>query len=181
MTNAYGGTFVRGRLALGLLVVGAAALAAVALNCGPRGGHGEARWPEELLGPKPGLLSHARKADNAECFVCHADFREELISREHADHGIGCYTCHGPSRAHGGDEANIMPPDVVFGRAEIGRFCRSCHASHPTGKEYGAFVAEWTGKRRKNGRLVSADSVCTDCHGNHAVLRPDQLQYVPSE
>jgi hypothetical protein len=30
-----------------------------------------------------------------------------------------------------------------------------------------AFYKEWLGRTRPNGRAVSADSVCTDCHGTH--------------
>ena len=39
--------------------------------------------------------------------------------------------------------------------------------------KYKAFVKEWSGRRRPNGRMVLPDSVCTDCHGNHAILAPE--------
>jgi len=133
-------------------------------------------WPP-ALGPVPRLAR--TRVSNAECLVCHMDFKKEDITAEHAKVGVGCFTCHGPSAAHGDDEANIITPDVTFGRAEITAFCKTCHATHETGPTYKAFLKTWTGKRRPNGRIVSAESVCTDCHGNHAVLRPDQLEHVP--
>lgn len=133
-------------------------------------------WPP-MLGAVPQVPG--KPADNAECLVCHMDFKKEYITVEHAKVGVGCFTCHGPSAAHGDDEANIITPDVTFGRAEITPFCETCHRTHKRGETFDAFVAKWTGKRRPNGRWVSADSVCTDCHGNHAVLRPDQLEHLP--
>jgi len=127
-------------------------------------------------GSKADIKAAAGKpANNSECIVCHMDFAEELISKAHEKAGIACTACHGPSLAHGDDEYNITPPDMLFGRAEITGFCRKCHPTHRKGAAYEAFVAEWLGRRRPNGRMILQDSVCTDCHGEHAVLRPDQM------
>ncbi|HUU92629.1 MAG TPA: cytochrome c3 family protein [Phycisphaerae bacterium] len=159
------------------LLVGCAAVGVsiVAASCTPKP-QTRAGWPPSL-GPVPTLPRKA--ADNQACLVCHMDFKKEEITVEHAKVGVGCFTCHGPSAAHGDDEANIVTPDVTFGRAEITPFCKTCHGTHETAPKYKAFVKTWTGKRRPNGRMVSAESVCTDCHGNHAVLRPDQLEHLP--
>lgn len=121
----------------------------------------------------------AKITDNSECLICHMDFNGELLSARHEQAGIGCTNCHGASLAHGDDELNITQPDKLFGRTEIVPFCKSCYRSHKKGKAYDAFVKKWHGKRRPNGRMVVDDSVCTDCHGNHAVLRPDQLEMIP--
>ena len=121
----------------------------------------------------------ANPMDNSECLICHMDFKTELISAKHERAGVGCTTCHGPSLAHGDDELNITPPDTLFGRAEIVPFCQGCHLTHITGKPYDDFVKKWHSKRRPNGRMILDDSVCTDCHGNHAVLRPDQREMIP--
>ena len=115
------------------------------------------------------------KADNAECLVCHMDFENEFISSRHEEEGVGCTYCHGESLAHGDDESNIIKPDVLFGRAEIRGYCKECHPVHRKSSKYNAFVKKWHGERRPNGRIVADDSACTDCHGNHAVLRPDQM------
>lgn len=121
----------------------------------------------------------AKPVDNSECLICHMDFKAEPISVKHERAGVGCTTCHGPSLAHGDDEMNITPPDMLFGRAEIAPYCKTCHRSHKKGKVYDTFVKKWHSKRRPNGRMILDDSVCTDCHGNHAVLRPDQREMIP--
>lgn len=115
-------------------------------------------------------------ADNSPCVVCHMDLAEEPITIAHERGGIGCTGCHGTSTAHGGDELNIITPDRKFGRAEIAPFCTGCHPTHRKGKAYETFLGTWRGKRRPNGRMVLEDSVCTDCHGGHAILEADQLE-----
>ena len=108
--------------------------------------------------------------DNESCLVCHLDFKKEKIVVEHLEHGITCAGCHGDSEAHRGDEWNVVRPDVLWGRAEINDFCKRCHAKHKKSKAYDAFVAKWLDKRRLTGRYVTTDSVCTDCHGRHAII-----------
>jgi hypothetical protein len=124
-------------------------------------------------------LSARQQVDNAECLTCHMDFQAELISAKHESVGIGCTSCHGDSLAHGDDELNITPPDRLFGRAEIVPFCKDCHPTHVEGKIYDEFVKKWHSERRPNGRMILDDSVCADCHGNHAILRVDQQQAIP--
>ena len=82
-------------------------------------------------------------------------------------------------RVDGGDELNIMLPDVMFGRKEIEPFCADCHKpkDHPKGEAYQQFVKKRTGKYRPNGRVIRDTAICTDCHGNHAVLSVDQMQF----
>jgi hypothetical protein len=112
--------------------------------------------------------------DNTVCLVCHVDLEAEDIVAVHLKAGIVCASCHGPSEVHRSDELNIMKPDVMFGRSDIGRFCKACHPKHSSGTQYTIFVDTWLGKRRANGRMVTKDSTCMDCHGNHAILRPEQ-------
>ena len=119
------------------------------------------------------LFDAGGQTDNSFCMVCHADFDDEPIAAEHLEAEIVCASCHGSSEDHGGDEANVITPDVAFGRSEIVPFCKSCHPEHKTGEDYDAFVKKWNGKRRPNGRMVLDNSVCTDCHGNHAILKPE--------
>jgi hypothetical protein len=118
----------------------------------------------------------AGTGENSECLICHMDFKNEELSVNHDQVGIGCINCHGDSLAHGDDELNITPPDKLYGRAEIVPFCKGCHSSHVEGEGYDDFVKKWHSKRRPNGRMILDDSVCTDCHGNHAILRIDQQQ-----
>ncbi len=35
-----------------------------------------------------------------------------------------------------------------------------------------AFLEKWRGRMRPNGRAVTHDSVCTDCHGTHNITKP---------
>ena len=151
-------------VALGVIAAGVLAAGLGLLGCAA--GTGPPLAGGVKIGSKP--------ASNADCLTCHMDFKTELIARRHAEAGIGCASCHGESQAHGDDEMNITPPDVLFGRAEIAGFCRQCHKTHEAGKTYAAFVKQWQGKRRPNGRMILPTSVCTDCHGNHAVLPPDK-------
>jgi hypothetical protein len=119
--------------------------------------------------------------DNSVCLVCHMDFETEDLVAAHLKAGIVCAGCHGLSEAHRSDEANITKPDVLFGRATIGPFCKACHPTHKSGHQYQVFLNDWQGRRRPNGRLITADSTCTDCHGNHAILRADQQTTVSSQ
>ncbi|UCD28151.1 MAG: cytochrome c3 family protein [Planctomycetota bacterium] len=131
----------------------------------------------EAVSAKP-----AKPADNSACLVCHNDFAEEELSLKHEEGGVGCTGCHGPSEDHGGDELNILFPDFLFGRLEIVAFCTNCHKEeeHPKDEVYDLFLKKWSGKYRPNGRMISNNSICTDCHGNHAILAPHQIQF-PTE
>ncbi|GAB4134168.1 MAG: hypothetical protein Kow0040_17470 [Thermogutta sp.] len=118
---------------------------------------------------KPLLFDSGEESDNSSCMVCHIDFEEEPISRVHLKAGITCMACHGDSMTHRGDEFNITRPDVIWGRAEIEPFCRQCHLQHKHPDKVEAYRKEHLSERRANGRYVSLDSPCTDCHGKHAI------------
>jgi hypothetical protein len=127
-----------------------------------------------LVLTSPVLRDTAGQKDNSTCLVCHLDLETEEIAAVHLKAGIVCAACHGASEVHRSDEQNIMKPEVTFGRLEIEPFCKACHPTHKSGKQYRVFVSEWTGRRRPNGRMVTSGSICMDCHGNHAVLPPEQ-------
>ena len=119
---------------------------------------------------KPRLFDSGYEEDSSSCFVCHVDFKREELSAVHREAGITCMACHGDSDVHSSDELNIIRPDVIWGRAEIEAFCKQCHEEHEKPEAVEAFREEWLSKRRPNGRWVLADSVCTDCHGMHALV-----------
>lgn len=136
----------------------------------------------EPPGPRPGAppkVGQGTPADNSHCLVCHLDFKAESLSASHEKAAVGCTSCHGASLAHGDDEFNIITPDVLYGRGEIDAFCKGCHETHRKGKAYQAFLKDWEDKRRPNGRIISDESVCTDCHGNHVILTPDKQIHSP--
>ncbi|MFP4058494.1 MAG: family 16 glycoside hydrolase [Candidatus Brocadiia bacterium] len=93
---------------------------------------------------------------NTACYVCHANFQGEAISRTHQAESIGCAQCHGPSLAHRSDEDNVTAPDVMFLRGEVDPACLRCHKRHEPESE----KKDGTGK-------PPPDPVCTDCHGAH--------------
>ncbi len=66
-------------------------------------------------------------ADNSFCLVCHANLEDEPLVNVHLPEGVGCETCHGISDQHSADEDSLVPPDVLFTRSNISRFCSECH------------------------------------------------------
>ncbi len=130
--------------------------------------------------------------ENSKCYVCHPGMKTEDITTIHIAMGVSCDVCHGPSTDHMHDEMLMTEPDLLFGRAEVQRMCSnaSCHKPGGDREVYGrqdhknpeaveAFFEKWTGRMRPNGRAVTHDSVCTDCHGTHNISKP--LETKPGE
>jgi hypothetical protein len=115
--------------------------------------------------------SHDMPNNNGLCLVCHLDFDEDSITADHLQRGITCAHCHGKSVAHMHDETMMTSPDVLYGRTEVESMCRHCHRSHKDKREVENFRAKWLGKKRENGRNITAESTCTDCHGLHTISR----------
>ena len=105
----------------------------------------------------------AAVAENAACFVCHANYRAEPLVGWHAGANIGCAACHGKSYAHRNDENNITPPDIMYPADKIDSSCRKCHAAHDVPAEN--VVVRWL-QRYPDKRHPKA-IICTDCHGSH--------------
>ncbi|MBN1343635.1 MAG: DUF1080 domain-containing protein [Phycisphaerae bacterium] len=112
-----------------------------------------------------------QQASNDYCNVCHVDFVGEELSITHLKQKITCTKCHGESVEHMQDEQGMTRADVKFGRAEVGPYCKTCHAEHKHPDKVKTFKAEWLGKTRPNGRPITDKSICTDCHGKHVVLK----------
>ncbi|MFH1881078.1 MAG: family 16 glycoside hydrolase, partial [Planctomycetota bacterium] len=129
--------------------------------------------------------SQAEKPDgNSKCYVCHPDLKTEELTTSHLDMDVTCDQCHGLSTEHMHDEMLMTKPDLLFGRAEVNKMCLNptCHKPGPERSVYGladhdpvaveAFFKKWRGRMRPNGRAVTHDSVCTDCHGTHNITKP---------
>jgi len=130
--------------------------------------------------------SQAGKLDgNNKCYVCHPDLKTEELTTSHLDMDVTCDECHGLSTEHMHDEMLMTQPDLLFGRSEVNKMCSnpSCHKPGGERSVYGrqdhtnpeaveAFLEKWRGRMRPNGRAVSHDSVCTDCHGTHNITKP---------
>jgi hypothetical protein len=132
--------------------------------------------------------SQAEKTSgNTKCYVCHPDLKTEELTTSHLDMDVTCDECHGLSTEHMHDEMLMTQPDLLFGRSEVNKMCSnpSCHKPGPERSVYGLadhdpvavedFFKKWRGRIRPNGRAVTHDSVCTDCHGTHNITKPIKL------
>ncbi len=102
-------------------------------------------------------------AENAACYVCHANYQEEELVKIHAAGDTGCVDCHGKSYAHRNDENNTTPPDVMFPRERIEDACGKCHESHDV--PAADVIARL--QDRVPPATAAQQVVCTDCHGRH--------------
>jgi hypothetical protein len=126
---------------------------------------------------------------NNKCYVCHPSLRAEELTTAHLDIAITCDECHGPSIEHMQDEMLMTEPDLLFGRTEVNKMCSNptCHApggnrdvyalqDHKDRAKAEAFYKQWLNRTRPNGRAVTPDSVCTDCHGTHNLDKATKTQ-----
>jgi len=95
----------------------------------------------------------------------------EQIATVHLAQGITCTNCHGSSSHHMHDEMLMTKPDILYGRQEVEQMCKRCHQPHKNAQAVEAFRKEWSGRTRPNGRAVTEESVCTDCHGTHNIIK----------
>ena len=125
--------------------------------------------------PAPTSVSSSGSQDlptnNGLCLVCHLDFDDDPIAADHLRRGITCAHCHGKSTAHMHDETMMTSPDILHGRAEVKAMCGHCHQPHRNPQAVENFRKKWLGRKRENGRSITADSTCTDCHGLHTIPR----------
>lgn len=133
-------------------------------------------------------------ADNSFCYVCHANYDGEKLSRVHQPVGVGCETCHGISDKHSEDEDGLVPPDILFPRSQIMTFCVECHTkqelletddhkqlfedqsedrAEDQHREASGRVApgEVASGRSTNGTTEAQEHTCTDCHGRKHHLK----------
>lgn len=101
-------------------------------------------------------------ADNSYCYVCHANYEEEKLTKAHQPHGVGCEKCHGESVKHSGDEDGLTPPEKMYAQADINPFCISCHEKPKLLKREEHKV--WF-------KDADADDTCNDCHGEKHRLK----------
>ncbi len=101
-------------------------------------------------------------ADNSRCYVCHLQYQQEELARDHARAGIRCADCHGESDAHMADESPIWggdgtPPGIMFPKPKINPFCLNCHPKDKIPAAQHKTLFAGTSKKK----------YCTDCHGAH--------------
>ena len=125
--------------------------------------------PLLLLDDEPATNAPAGGADNSRCQVCHLNFMTERLTVGHARTNIGCATCHGPSDAHIADESwasggNGTPPDKMFTRYQIYPACLACHNGEQVFAKVEKHQPFWWS-------IASQERVCTDCHGQHRMVK----------
>ncbi len=108
-----------------------------------------------------------KSGGNSKCYVCHAGMKTEELTTDHLAMEVTCDSCHGPSIEHMHDEMLMTEPDLLFGRSQVVSLCAKCHNGHENPEAVAEFRKEWTARMRPNGRNITTDSVCTDCHGTH--------------
>ena len=108
-------------------------------------------------------------ADNSFCLVCHLNYEEETLVKDHKPVGVGCETCHGISDKHSEDEDGLVPPDILYVKAGVDQFCLACHPQE-----------EMAGPDEHKGLFVevgSADATeasgktCAECHAAEHQLK----------
>jgi hypothetical protein len=106
----------------------------------------------------PKITKAVDPVDNGRCHVCHINYYDELLAAGHAQKGVSCEACHGPSNAHCGDENNITAPDKMYGPETIDPGCANCHDFLTlTASNHGLYLI---------GELPDK-KFCVDCHGKH--------------
>lgn len=113
------------------------------------------------------------------CGTCHPSERVLFESSRHAHEDVHCTSCHGGndqslelSVAHGGSFRGKPS------RASIPALCASCHANEQRMRAYNLPVDQYALYQTSgHGRLLAKGdtrvAVCSDCHGAHDILPPD--------
>ncbi|MDY0170695.1 MAG: multiheme c-type cytochrome [Thermoguttaceae bacterium] len=116
----------------------------------------EGAWAELRKVEKP------QPADNSYCYVCHANYKDEDLTKVHLPVGVGCELCHGPSDKHSADEDGLTPPEIMWQKDWINVTCMECHPREALAKQDGhcEFLKD-----------PFPDEVCTDCHGENHRLK----------
>lgn len=131
-------------------------------------------WPASAQGPFSNRLS----SDNV-CTVCHSDKQVELQGSAHAREGIECVDCHGGDpKAQTVAGAHINNFRRSFDRKQIVELCATCHSDQAKMKPYGIPTDQFALYRtsvhgQKWAQGDTRVAVCSDCHGHHRVLAPD--------
>lgn len=102
----------------------------------------------------PAAKKKVEPADNSYCYACHVNYQGEKFTGVHGRAGIGCEKCHGTSVKHSGDEDNLTPPERMFPKTEIDKFCMTCHEEKSLRKS--EVHQEWFKE--------PAGETCGDCH-----------------
>lgn len=154
--------------------------AAVCTDC--HNPHTQTRLTDEQTGE---LLLGARLVVPQTCAKCHSTIYETYkesvhgaaLTEEGNQYVPTCIDCHG---VH-----NIQSPSTASFRNSTPELCARCHTNETLMKQYGistnvlnTYVADFHGTTVEMFQKTFPDQptnkpVCTDCHGVHGIMRPD--------
>ena len=128
-----------------------------------------------------GVLSRIEVRAEEACGICHPNVKTEYRESIHAK-GLGCTACHGGDPAAEEMEAAHATAKGYIGtpsRKDIPALCATCHADPNRMKAFGLPTDQYAQyQTSEHGmRLAQGDSraaVCTDCHGAHRILSPQE-------
>jgi hypothetical protein len=109
--------------------------------------------PKDVVAEQPPQAAPPAGNPMGGCGMCHIDVEDELVVSVHFKEKVGCIRCHGRSPAHLADENNEVPPDRLFTKKTVDKFCQECH-------ECG---------RPDPDEQPEPHKVCTECHGAHSL------------
>jgi predicted CXXCH cytochrome family protein len=117
-----------------------------------------------------------------QCILCHPDVRVKFDRSRHRAEEVTCTACHGGNAAaitvqaaHTGDFRGIPR------RRDVPALCASCHSSVERMRGYNLPTDQYAlYQTSRHGELLAKGddrvAVCTDCHGSHEILPPDDAR-----
>jgi len=115
---------------------------------------------------KSAVAEEVEPADNSYCLVCHLNYEQEKLVKQHIKPGVGCAKCHGDSEKHSGDEDGLTPPDKMFASSEVDAFCMTCHPKDKVLERDKLKKTEY--HKEVFNPKAEEHLTCTECHGeNH--------------
>jgi hypothetical protein len=116
------------------------------------------------------------------CMVCHGEQKVEFKESIHAKVEILCHNCHGGDPSSLDQERSMSKKAGFTGkptRKEVVFLCGNCHADQKRMKSFGIPTHQLEDyKTSQHGIAVLEKNdfqaaICTDCHGTHLILPPD--------
>jgi hypothetical protein len=120
--------------------------------------------------------------DSYSCMVCHGEQKVEYKESIHWKMGILCHDCHGGDPNSLDQETSMSKRAGFKGkptRREIVFLCGNCHADRKRMQPFGIPTHQLDDYKTSSHGIAVLNrgdpnaATCTDCHGTHRVLSPD--------
>ncbi|MBI4518510.1 MAG: hypothetical protein HY699_22155 [Deltaproteobacteria bacterium] len=126
------------------------------------------------------LLPAVATAAPESCGTCHPNVKTEYGESVHAKE-FGCTGCHGGDATIESEEAHAAAKGYLGkpSRQAVPALCATCHADPTRMKAFGLPTDQYAQYQTSGHgvRLAQGDArvaVCSDCHGSHRILAPQQ-------